>query len=91
MPEGSVSKSLSGVGGFRHNLFCTPQGPGGAQRLMKRWKITADHFLSSLIDTPQSALVLGRGISEPDGDGGCGDGLGVGRCRESAPSLSLTG
>jgi len=39
LPEGSGSKSLSGMGEVSCNLACTPQGPGGVQ-ILETWEVT---------------------------------------------------
>ncbi len=69
-----LKESVTGVGGVSHNLTFTLYGPRVVQ-VLEGWKIAADHFLSRSNDTLQSALVLGSGSSEPDGDRRGEDGL----------------
>lgn len=64
-------KFMFRVGGVSHNFSCTPQSPGGGLHILCRSK-----------DALQSVLVLSRGGSVPDGDGGGEDRLSGG-----APSL----
>ena len=66
-------KFMYGVGGDGHDLFCSPQCPGGMQ-VLEGQQIASDHLFSA-DDMLQDTFVLDSCSSVPDSDGGCQDGL----------------
>ena len=70
----SDKKSVTGTGGVCCNPTCMSKSPGAVQ-VLKEWSVAANHLLSRVYDTLQSAFILSSGSSVPDSDGGGEDGL----------------